>query len=190
MNSLQIPNFTCTGTHKKDYYLVNGSPNFAHIPAGIAGVEQAMPIRLPYGDVTFGALHIMRKHGKWVQESEESGCVATLVWRKLSQRGGMFIERDSKLNLSLKINPSALLILKQLDGFYSVTTLYHHQRAPKGKLIGTYQGQHWINLAQAAPEPDQDGAITEVQVVAGSKEGRDEPVASGRDAEGATALVL
>jgi len=144
VNSSKVPCFTTTGTHKKDYYLLNGSPDFAVIPAGvIRGVEQAMPIRLPYGDPSFGAQHIMIRHGKWVVENEASGCVATLVWRKLSQRGSMFIEEQPKLNLSLKISPSALLVLKQLDGFYSVTTLYHHQRAAKGQMIGTYLGFNW-----------------------------------------------
>ena len=77
-----------------------------------------MPIRLPYGDPSFGAQHIMLRHGKWVMDNEPTGCVATLVWQKLSQRGAMYVEQQTKLNLSLKINPSALLILKQLDGFY------------------------------------------------------------------------
>lgn len=157
MTKLQVPNFTTTGAHKKDYYLLNGSPDFAVIPSGvIKGIDQAMPIRLPYGDTSFGAFHIKHKHGEWVTKNEPTACVATLVWKKLTQRGSMFIEVDSKLNLSLKINPSALLILKQLDGFYSVTTLYHHQRAAKGQLIGTYQGSVWgkRDFAPVAATPE------------------------------------
>lgn len=155
--SLPTPCFTTTGTHKKDYYLLNGSPDFAVIPAGvIQGIDIEMPIRLPYGDNLFGAQHILYRHGKWVSDNEPSGCVATLVWKKLSQRGSMLIEQKSKLNLSLKINPSALLILKQQHGFYSVTTLYYHQRPAKGQVIGTYQGFHWAKKVMSpilAPAP-------------------------------------
>lgn len=144
MNSLKTPNFTTTGTHKKDYYLLNGSPDFAVIPENvIRGVCLPMPVRLPYGDSRFGAQHIIGSHGRWVRDNEPTACVATLVWRKLSQRGVIFVEDQSKINLLLRISPSALLILKQLDGFYSVTTMYHYQRESKGQKEGTYLGMHW-----------------------------------------------
>lgn len=163
MSSSTRPNFSVTGTHKKDYYLINGSPDFAVIPAGvIRGVDQEMPIRLPYGDTTFGAQHIISRHGKWVKDNEPNGCVATLVWQKLLQRGSMFVELESKLNLSLKLNPSALLILKHLDGFYSVTTLYHHQRPAKGQLIGTYKGFDWGKLPVSIPLSTTSTALDDV----------------------------
>lgn len=165
MASPQLPNFTITGTNKKDYYLIDGSPDFAVIPAGvIKGIDQQMPIRLPYGDTTFGAQHIMSRHGKWVADNEPGGSVPALVWRKLSQRGTIFLEVQSKLNLSLKITPSALLILKQLDGFYSVTTLYSHQRAARGQVLGTYHGAHWGKKSAAA------NSQSEVLNVEGSQE--------------------
>lgn len=181
MTSLQVPSFTTTGVHKKDYYLLNGSPDFAVIPGGVLkGVDGPMPIRLPYGDVSFGAVHIMHRHGKWVTDNEATSCVATLVWKKLNQRGSMFIEEQSKLNLSLKISPSALLILKKLDGFYSVTTLYHHQRPAKGQMIGTYQGLHW------AKKHDPAAVLLEAQgrEVLVCNGGTIAAMASDRDAEG------
>lgn len=179
MTSLQVPSFTTTGSHKKDYYLLNGSPDFAVIPGGvIKGIEAPMPIRLPYGDISFGAVHIMHRHAKWVSENEASSCVATLVWKKLNQRGSMFIEEQTKLNLSLKISPSALLILKQLDGFYSVTTLYHHQRPAKGQMIGTYQGAYWSKKHNSTVV-QSEGKSTEEIV---SNGGRILAMASDRDA--------
>lgn len=166
MSSSPLPSFTTTGTNKKDYYLINGSPDFSVIPPGvIRGIDMPMPIRLPYGDPSFGAQHIMLRHGKWVMDNEPTGCVATLVWQKLSQRGAMYVEQQTKLNLSLKINPSALLILKQLDGFYSVTTLYHHQRPAKGQMLGTYQGFHWAKKVVLA-DPQADDSLAKDSLVA------------------------
>jgi len=145
----KTPNFTKTGTHVKDFYLINGSPDFAVIPAKkIKSIDVDMPIRLPYGNNAFGAHHIMNSHGKWVADNEPTGCVATFVWRKLSQRGSMYFEQESKLNLCLKVNPSALLVLKKLDDFYSVTTLYFYDRPAKGNLLGTYHGRHWVKPAE------------------------------------------
>lgn len=187
MTSLQVPNFTTTGTHKKDYYLLNGSPDFAVIPGDvIKGISSPMPVRLPYGDGLFGAQHIMGKHGKWVRDNEPTACVATLVWRKLSQRGSIFIEDQSKLNLSLKISPSALLILKQLDGFYSVTTLYHHQRPTKGQLQGTYQGARWAKQHVSPVIENRSQVPVELAI----NDGTMLLMASDRDAERTTAQVL
>lgn len=183
MTILLPPSFTVTGTHKKDYYLLNGSPDFAVIPAGtVAGISIPMPIRLPYGDSLFGAQHILARHERWVLENESTGCVATLVWKKLSQRGSIFVEQETKLNLSLKINPSALLILKQLDGFYSVTTLYYHQRPAKGQLIGTYQGRHWV---KPSLPPQLAPVVTAAadQPTLAINSGRIDSMASDRDAE-------
>jgi len=150
MSEKTLPSFTTTGVHHKDYYLINGSPNFAVIPAKrIKDIDVDMPIRLPYGNALFGANHIMHKHGKWVLENEKTGCVATFVWRKLSQRGSIHVEQVSKLSLCLKMNPGALLGLKKLDGFYSVTTMYFYDRPPKGQTLGNYYGHHWATAADA-----------------------------------------
>lgn len=150
MSEKSPPNFTTTGFHDKDYYLINGSPDFAVIPAKrVTNIDVDMPIRLPYGNALFGAQHIMHKHGKWVLENEPTGCVATFVWRKLSQRGSIHVEQLSKLSLCLKMNPGALLVLKKLDGFYSVTTMYFYDRSPKGQHLGTYYGHHWAKTSDA-----------------------------------------
>lgn len=142
---MNLPIFTTTGTNKKDYHLLNGSPDFSKIPAGvIRGIDQTMPIRLPYGDRKFGANHIMHSHGKWVKDNEPSGCVATFVWRKLSENGMIYSEVELKINISLRISPSALIVLKQQDGFYSITTMYSFPRNPNGQRISKYYGL-WIN---------------------------------------------
>lgn len=139
------PIFTRTGNDERDFWLVNGIKDFAIIPAGIIpGVEQQMPIRLPYGNTVYGSNHILHGHGNWVARSEPSGCVATLVWRKLSHKGMMYVEQDSKVNLNLTIAPHALLILKKFNDFYSVTTLYPYQRKPQGKQICRYNGKNWV----------------------------------------------
>lgn len=138
------PVFSLTGETRNHYYLLNESPVFAIIPRNkIKGIDQDMPIHLPYGNTTYGAQHILASHGKWVLDQEPSGCVATLVWKKLNQNGDIYIENKGKITLSLKLAPSSLLILKEQQGFLSITTMYGYDRTPHGQLIRKYMGRNW-----------------------------------------------
>jgi hypothetical protein len=157
----KTPIFTRTGDEEKDFWLIDGLTDFAVIPPGIIpGISHAMPIRLPFGNTVFGSNHILHGHGDWVMKNEPSGCVATLVWRKLNHKGMMYVEQDSKLNLNLTISPNAILILKKFSNFYSVTTLYPFLRKPQGKQICRYNGRNWAYSPKQEPiEPESDESL-------------------------------
>jgi len=134
-----------TGERRNDYYLVNGSTNFAVIPKGkIRGIDEDMPIRLPQGDdKKFGARHIRYKRQSWIEEVEETGCVARFLWKKLQGNGDLYAVEDERMTIHLRITPSILVILKKQQGFFSITTAYYTNRSPKQKPERKYLGRHW-----------------------------------------------
>lgn len=130
------------------FWLVDGSPDFATIPAGVIARyrDTPVPIRLPYGDSKYGAVHILNRHSRWVKKHQPNDCVATLVHRKLSQAGRLYTaEEPSKLTLAMRVSPDAFMVLKMMRDFLSITTMYLRQRPLEGQEIGKYLGHEWAN---------------------------------------------
>lgn len=127
------------------FWLIDGQPNFAVIPAGtLDRFTEDMPIRLPDGDTKYGAMHISKKHGHWILKQQKHGCVATLVHRKLSQPGRIHTaESTDKLTLMMRLAPEAFMVLKIMNGFFSITTLYLKQKPAEGVEIAKYLGPLW-----------------------------------------------
>lgn len=141
-----LPTYSVTEEKGKDqHWLINGSLDFAVIPAGtIPNIEENMPIRLPVGDKKYGAIHILEGHRHWVMKTQPDGCVATLVHRKLSQSGRIFTtESSGKLALVMKLSPEAFMVLRRAPGCFSVTTLYSRPRQPDGVELARYMGNLW-----------------------------------------------
>jgi len=130
------------------FWLIDGNPNLATIPGGLLTQyqERPVPIRLPHGDSKYGAAHILRKHGHWVKKHQPDSCVATLVHRKLSQPGRLFTaEAVNKLTLSMRMSPDAFMVLRMMEDFLSITTLYLRQRPLEGEEIARYLGHLWAH---------------------------------------------
>jgi hypothetical protein len=120
-----MPNFTATGTNKFDFWQVDGSIDFGHIPANIQFDGSGDPIRLHIGNVHFGAEHIMKHETKWPQHLREK-LPAELVFLKLNTPGAIWTaEVDHKKKLMLSLRPSALMVLEHIStkmvGFKSIT---------------------------------------------------------------------
>lgn len=137
--------FTCNAKFENDFWLLDNNADLAVIPKGaIRGIDKPMPIRLAHGNAMYGSTHILARHGPWVKQHQPDGCVATFVHQKLSQRGRAHAtEHDSKINLNLSINPSGLMVLKNFDTYFSVTTIYFFNRRMQGVILGPYHGHIW-----------------------------------------------
>jgi hypothetical protein len=126
------------------FWLIDNHTDFAIIPAGTVGFEKDMPIRLPMGNTKYGAVHILKRHGHWVRIHQKNECVATLVHRKLSQTGRIFTaESSDKLTLMMRVAPEAFMVLKVMNGFLSITTLYLRPRQNEGVELARYLGHLW-----------------------------------------------
>lgn len=140
-----MPVFTCTGSAPKDLWKVDGSPDFAYFPGGVlARVPEPLPIRLKVGTVAYGETHILKRHGHWVAKQRMS--VPELVYMKLGNSGVIYCtEHDDKFKISLKLNPTSLLILNLISGHdvdhFSVTSLYMHPSRLDGENLGRYPGR-------------------------------------------------
>lgn len=137
--------FIAQGDHHNDLWLVDNSPVFAIFPGGIVGgVDSAIPIYLKVGNPSFGETHIKNKHYRWIVQQKFKS-VAELVYCKLSQPGYIYCtEVESKLKIMMNLKPSALLVMELLvqpDVHFSVITIYHHQGALDGQVIGRYPGR-------------------------------------------------
>jgi hypothetical protein len=149
-----LPEFSLGPKGTKDqFWLINGHPDFSIIPAGVlADFPADTPIRLPAGDKKYGAIHIGDKHGHWVKKHQPNGCVATLVHRKLSQPGKIFTtESSDKLSLMMRLAPEAFMVLKVMDGFFSVTTLYLKNRSIDDQELGRYSGEWAVSRQKPVP---------------------------------------
>lgn len=140
-----MPVFTVTGTHHKDLWLVDGKKEFGFIPGGIvSGVAARLPIWLTVGTMAYGELHIRKRHGHWV--SKQKKAVPELVYEKLGQPGLIYCTEESdKFKISLRLNPSSLLILNLIqraeEAHFSVTSLYMHPTQLDGDRLGRYPGR-------------------------------------------------
>jgi hypothetical protein len=138
-----MADFDCTGSHWNDWWLVDGSPDFALFPGGLLEwAPEPLPIRLHVGNLSWGERHIGHKHGVWVRRQKMS--VAALVHHKLNQHGSLYTtEADTKFKISLRLAPDALCVLRyerQSDGgYWSVVTLYSHPQGLDGMRIGRYR---------------------------------------------------
>lgn len=142
-----MPNFTATGTNKFDFWQVDGSIDFGHIPANIQFDGSGDPIRLHIGNVHFGAEHIMKHETKWPQHLREK-LPAELVFLKLNTPGAIWTaEVDHKKKLMLSLRPSALMVLEHRyihkDGgiqeyYWSITTMYPFSGRLDGEQVGRY----------------------------------------------------
>lgn len=140
-----MPAFNPSGTHAQDLWLVDGCPDFGNFPGGIIpGVQDSIPIWLRVGTSAYGVKHIQQRHGHWVKK--HATCVAELVYLKLAHPGQVYCaEEANKIKISMKLNPSALLVLNLItrveQPHLSVTTLYFHQGVLDGELLGRYPGR-------------------------------------------------
>lgn len=140
-----MPKFSQTGTEKFDYWLVDGVKTFSKLPANsIPGIAVDMPIRLQLGDGRFGSTHITARHGKWLEQHQPGGCVATFVHRKLSTSGKILVlEEADKIGLALTLTPQAAIILRKVTDFFSITTIYFKKGGLVGEEVGRYKGYEW-----------------------------------------------
>ncbi|HTQ35438.1 MAG TPA: hypothetical protein VMH77_00225 [Steroidobacteraceae bacterium] len=128
-------------TVRYNFWLANGSPDFGLISGGVTGItDQTFPIRLQRGDLTFGATHIEQKHANWVRL--QGLAAPELVWRKCCQPGLIYTsEEPEKGKIWMPISPAALMLLRfrPREQFWTVVTLYFHEGALDGELVGKYQ---------------------------------------------------
>lgn len=155
--------------HMEDTYdpvLVNGVQAFGMIPGGyIEGLDEAMPIHLYRGNLSFGHRHIEHRHGRWVASKKMS--VAELVWRKCRQPGNIYLapadkSNDTKLSILLPVTPGGLLVLTHVPKLacWSVTSLYYKEGTVSGTELGRYEDtlpQDWGDelVFRFAHEPDE-----------------------------------
>lgn len=139
-----MPTFTREGDQPWHLWLADESPDFSIFPGGIiAGLDDPLPIRLKVGNIAYGETHIWKRHGHWVKRSGMS--VPSLVYEKLGHSGQIYnTESGSKLKVSLRLSPSALLVLELIERgtlHFSVTSLYAHPAHLDGQIIGRYPGR-------------------------------------------------
>lgn len=137
-----MPEFTATGTHHQDNWLVDGSPEFSIFPGNtIAEFSSDLPIHLKVGNKAFGSFHIEDKHWHWLRK-QGFDSAPHLVHHKLSQSGSVYCtEVDTKFKIMMQLKPSALLVMEYKEysiPHFSVTTLY----LPRGPLDGTVVGRY------------------------------------------------
>ncbi|HEX8963857.1 MAG TPA: hypothetical protein VF801_12710 [Rhodocyclaceae bacterium] len=148
-----MPVFTSQGTHARHLWLVDNSPHFSHFPGGIIdGLNDPLPIWLYVGTAAYGEVHI-RKHAHWVSKAKKT--IPEFVYEKLGQPGLIFnTEKEKKFKVSLRLTPSALLVLEYFDRVtphFSVTSLYMHPATLDGMKLGRYPGRPKPPAAIAAP---------------------------------------
>jgi hypothetical protein len=136
-----------------DFYVSPHGTDIGVFPGGlIEWITTDTPIRLQRGDSKWGARHIAIKHGHWLKKEKLE--VSEMVWRKLSQPGSVYVsEDDGKLKISLRIHPSALMILRYIktptDRFFTVVSVYAHPNALDGTHVGVYRPPS--NVSQIPP---------------------------------------
>lgn len=139
-----------------DPWTVNGSPDIGTFPAGILPhVTANTPIRLQRGNAEWGSQHIEAKHGHWLKKFKLSA--GQMVWTKCQQAGTVYTtEADQKYKVSLRIYPSALLLLRYMDEkspWFRVVTIYLHTGALDGQQVGKFQGIKWAGEAPTILAP-------------------------------------
>jgi hypothetical protein len=127
-----------------DFWTVNGSRSFGVFPPMILpGISVELPICLQRGTVEWGSTHVERKHGHWLRKHNVN--VGEMLWKKAQQVGAVYTtEDDDKTKISLTFFPTALLLLRLVEGvapYLRVVTLYEHPKeALDGKQIGRFVG--------------------------------------------------
>ena len=136
-----MDNFSTTGGHKFDYWLINSKKDWAVIPANtIEGFDRDIPIRLQKGTKSFGQEHIHIKHGRWLHKHKLS--LTELLSLKLAQPGIFYsTKHENKIKLMMRLTPDTLIVLryeKSDGGFFTIVTMYKKRGSVKGHKIGLY----------------------------------------------------
>lgn len=151
---------------KYDFYSANGVIDFAYFPnailsdIGVDGID--IPIRLQRGDAGFGAVHIVREHGRWLDLHKLDA--VSMVWLKLQGNGKIYTtEEDDKLKINLYLHPKALLVLRFIpkkEPFFTVVTTYLSDGSLDGDELGHYPG-HGNNVTPifTLPEPKKKPTV-------------------------------
>jgi hypothetical protein len=140
-----MPTFTHEGEQARSRWLIDGSPDFGFIEASVIARLPKLPIWLKQGNLAFGYRHIEKNHGHWVYRHWQS--VETMLYQKLGQSAWIYCtETDNKLKLSLRVNPSTLIVLEYKDNdqrgsHFSVTTAYTHPSKLDGQRLSRYLGR-------------------------------------------------
>jgi hypothetical protein len=150
--------FFATGATETSFWAVNDSINFGYLSAQYGSTFKTMdqtfaPIRLRVGNKVYGQKHIEIKHKALLLTNNISA--AELVYLKLRQSGVIYSTEDvRKTKISLRVNPSALMILElRKEGaeiFWSVVSIYTHPKRLDGTELGRYKFR-----PNANPEPNQ-----------------------------------
>jgi hypothetical protein len=145
------PEFTQTGTHASDLWLVDGSPDFAIFPSGtIESITEDTPIHLKVGTPAYGAIHIQKRERWYKQHGFESA--AAFVYFKLSHSGPIYTtEVETKIKIMMRLNPNALLVLEHFTRgrpHFSVTTIYQSSSPLDGEFIGRYPGRKALTVTK------------------------------------------
>lgn len=139
--------FSSTGDHHRDFWMVNNQQHWAIIPDGtLAGFTGDLPICLQTGTPGWGKIHIERNHGGWLQRQGTTVC--DLLYKKLGQPGTFYsTEEDNKLKLVMRLSPDALLAFRHirhyhLGDFLTIITMYRVPRHIDGSEIGRYLSEY------------------------------------------------
>ena len=134
--------YTGTGTHKFDFWEINGNRDWAVIPAGtMVNFDEDLPIRLQVGHRGFGQIHIEHRHGHWLKKIKKS--LQEALSFKLSQPGTIYTtEENNKIKIMMRVNPDSLLVLRYTENkagnFLTVVSLYFKNERVDGENIGRY----------------------------------------------------
>jgi len=136
--------FIAQGDHHNNLWLVDNTPVFATFPGGIVdNIPQDTPIYLKVGNKAFGAKHIEEKHARWL-EKQGFSTAHELVYFKLKQAGSVYCtESETKIKIMMRLRPEAILVMEFFERPHphlSITTIYYHQGALDGEIIGRYPG--------------------------------------------------
>lgn len=137
--------FEAEGSDKDQFWLINGSRDFAILPA-IQNFPP-LPIRLHVGNPDFGEAHLYKHRLKWPMPMRNlSG--AEILHRKLRNSGDIYTtEGAKKKKVALYVKPSALLVVQhrylwvenQQECYWSVISLHPRSGKLDGEVIGRYK---------------------------------------------------
>lgn len=140
-----MPAFQAEGSDKDHFWLIDGSRDFAIMPA-IQNFP-SLPIRLHVGDPDFGEVHLYKHRLKWPPWMRKlSG--AEILHHKLKTSGDIYTtEGEKKKKVALYVKPSALLVVQyrylrienRQEHYWSVISLHPRSTPLDGEVIGRYQ---------------------------------------------------
>lgn len=139
-------NFLVQGVEKYDFYTVNGSMDWAIVPAGtIKYLNQETPIRVQVGDYSWGYIHTAHKHRDFLSKNKST--LEELFYKKLGQSGSIYsTEEDKKFKISMRLSPSVIVLLRYIPKgeFLTLVTMYQLNRRLDGIELGRYRSEFRI----------------------------------------------